>query len=859
MSRVSGSYESVVRGVSEQNPQSRRSGQHFAQVNMISDPVRGLARRHGSFMQDEKIIGLGANFDQYLEQTASSRVYPFFVGGVEYDLIVRTGPASGPLAQTTFAQCLNKETREFVPVVYNTSDTLLNTLVAGGLSAAVNIGRYLFLAGNTIVPAASEFNAWGAASNQRLLAGWVRSGAYARTFKVKLTKTDNTTIEAQYKTKTSSYPGVLDTTDIVASDPEYQKKVNDRVNAYNSAVTAWIGEAAEDITPENIAQKLVDALIVAGVSGSDVERIDSYVVVDSASYKEIAMEDNGDNSLVRSVGNTVENIDLVSARHFVGKVLKVEPEDSTGDPVYLQAFAKDEVSTGWAEVVWREAAGFRMTPTSVFCYATVQAGTLYLAGSANGLETLSGISEVPDFKPNSVGDELSAPLPEFFNKQIDYLGVFQDRLVIGSGATLLFSRPGDYLNWFRKSVLSIQDDDPWEGYALGAEDDVIKHSVLYDRSLLLYGERFQYVVNGRVGLTPGNASVAIMTAYEDAIDAAPKTSGNFVYHAKFSGLPGKEITSLHQVQPGAVQDVSDTYSASQQLDTYLAGKPVEIVTLTAPNMVLLRTDRDRRKVFTYSYLDNPGSNERLFDSWSYWDWNASVGHSIGISRHGADILVYTVKTGPDRDDVPATWVACERFVRDSDLSDYPYLDSLRPLTDYHTPEANAYLTDSIVNKDEAAVALGKDVVEQFIGDSLDNLERFEVSYGSLEESAFVGYNYEAFVTPTNPYAKDRNDQAILSGRLTLSKVSVAVTDTGGMRCTVNHRGVDRTSLNFIGRILGQPADLIGRQPIVTTGLTAIIGGEVRECTYTLAAVRWLPLTINSIEWQGQFFFNTRRV
>jgi len=45
MAKVSGSYASVVRGVSEQVPQDRRPGQHFEQVNMISDPVRGLARR----------------------------------------------------------------------------------------------------------------------------------------------------------------------------------------------------------------------------------------------------------------------------------------------------------------------------------------------------------------------------------------------------------------------------------------------------------------------------------------------------------------------------------------------------------------------------------------------------------------------------------------------------------------------------------------------------------------------------------------------------------------------------------------------------------------------------------------------
>lgn len=858
MGKISGSYESVVRGVSEQNPQSRRSGQHFAQVNMISDPVRGLARRQGSILEDEIVVGNGDAMVAYLAQTDSSRAYPFFVDGVEYDLIARSGPGSGPNAQGTFARCFNKETRSFIPVVYSGVDAVVDALVAGGLSAVANVGRYLLLAGNTIIPSATEVNSWGISTNQRLLAGWVRGGAYSRTFKVALTKADNTKVTAEYKTKSASYPGTLDTSDILATDPEYQKKVNDRVNAYNSAVTAWIGEAAEDITPENIAQKLVDALIVAGVSSGDVERKDGYVVVDGATYKEIDLEDSGDGSLVRSVGNVIDNIDLVSARHYVGKIVKVEPEDSAADPVYLQAFAKDEVSTGWAEVVWREAAGFRMTPTVVFCLATIEGGTLYIAGNANNLETAAGISEVPDYKPNSVGDDLSAPLPEFFGKTIDYLGVFQDRLVIGSGATLFFSRPGDYFNWFRTSVLTIQDDDPWEGYALGAEDDTIKHSVLYDRSLLLYGRRFQYIVNGRQTLTPNNAAVAIVSSYEEAIDAPPRASGNFVYYGKYSGRPGRETSSVHQVQPGVVADVSDSYSASQQLDTYLAGKPVEIVTLTAPNMVLFRTDKDRHKLFVYSYLDNVNTNERLFDSWSFWDWHPAVGHMVAVSRHEADILIYMVKEGKDKEGVDKVWVSCERFVRDTDLSDYPYLDSIRPWASFATPDADTYLHEATATLDSTAMAIGRGIDEQFLGDRLEERERFLEAYADLSEDTWVGYDYEAYVTPTNPYAKDRNDQAILGGRLTLTKVKVAVTDTGGMRVTVKARGAERESLNFTGRILGQPINMVGRQPIVTTDLTAFVGGEVRECQYTLSAVRWLPLTINSIEWTGQFFFNTRR-
>lgn len=846
MSKVSGSYESVVRGVSEQNPQSRLSGQHFAQVNMISDPVRGLARRHGSWLEDEKV--LGGDYASLLEHTASSRVFPFFVGGTKYDLVARTAAASGETAASSLAFCFDKTNRKFIPVSLGSTAPVLS-LIAGGVSAMANVGRYLYIAGNSIVPVASTDAVYASASNKRLLVGWIRAGAYAREFKVTLTKTDGTLVTGMYKTKAASYPTLLDTSDILASDAEYQKKVNDRVNAYNSAVTAWIGEAAEDITPNNIATKLRLALIAAGVSGTVLTVNGGYLIVDSPDYVEIDMDDSGDDTLARGVGNVIENLDAVSARHFVGKVVKVEPETTAADPVYLKAFAKNGTDTGFAEVVWREAPGVGLQPSVVFCFGTVEDGTLYIAGSAAELETMAGITEVPTYTANSVGDELSTPLPTFIGRKIDYLGVFQDRLVVGSGATLFFSRPGDYLNWFRQSVLSIQDNDPWEGYALGAEDDTIKYSVLYDRSLVLFGERFQYAVSGRVAFAPATANIAITSAYEGAIEAAPVASGNLVFYAQHSGVTGQETASLQQMQPSQVADVSDSETASAQLDKYLDGLPQELVALTTPNMVLMRVNRHRDRFYVYSYLDNKRTGERVFDSWSYWSWGDLVGSLVGLSREGSDILAYTLKAGKSDLGDDVVWISCEKFVRDSDLSKYPYLDSLRPVTEY----SGSLNANSVFSNVSVAIGSG---LRRFIGTSVSKLGDFLEDYA--DEPMFVGQEYQSYVTPTNPYMKDRNGQPILAARLTLGRVAVALADTGGCEISRESGGTEQTVMTFTGRILGQPANLIGQQPVVTASVTGSIGRDVKDCKYTIKAVNWLPLTVSSIDWVGQAFFNTRR-
>lgn len=859
MVKVSGSYESVVKGVSQQSAQDRRSGQHQAQRNMISDPVRGLARRHGSIMQAESILGpyTALDYSKRLTDTLRHKVAAFYVEGVEYDFNYRSEADTQAMGQSGFAWVFNKDAAQFVPIVYNAADATLATLVAGGVSAVANVGRFMYIAGNTIIPSWTPTAAYTAISNKQKLALWVRGGAYSRTFKIILTKANGTKTIVSHKTVSASYPTLLSTSDILTSNPDYQKLVNDRVNAYNSEVTKWIGTSSEAITPEAIATALKVVLDAAGVVG--VTRTDGTLFIEDPQYVEVAGEDGGDGTLVHAVGNEVLAADLVSTLHWHGKIVKVRPRRSNGDDsFYLQAYAKADGTTGKTEVSWKESAGYITTPVDIFCMATVKNGTFYIASSAAGLSALIG-EPVPGFKPNGVGDDLTSPLPNFYGKRIDYLGVLQDRLIIGSGAVLSMSRPGDYLNWFRQSVLTVLDTDPWEGYAIGAEDDTITSSVLYDRSLLLYGKRFQYMISGRQPITPKTASIVTVSAYEDATDAKPVASGNYVFYSMFSGLAGIEKASVHQVQPGSIQDNPESFEASQALDDYLAGRPVELVALRAPNLVVLRTDAARNTLYTYGYLDTASASERLFDSWSDWDWDPAVGDITGISTHNGAFLVYVLRHGLDRNGAAKTWIACERFLRDSGLSEYPYMDSLRPLASYTTPAAAAYLSAASDRAAVTRVAFRKRSQYRFIGSTITGLPSLLADYPAELSDAMVGILSTAYVTPTNPYIRDRNGQPVLNGRVTVGSLAVSVVDTGAMAVDVTTTSGTNRVQDFTGRTLGQPANLIGRQPVVSATIKAPVGKEIREFSYTLAAKSWLPLTVTGIEWVGQSFNNVRRV
>lgn len=855
MAKVSGSYESVVRGVSQQVPQDRRPGQHFEQVNMISDPVRGLARRHGSLLQDEKVVAAydATTHAKWLTDTAHHKVFPFYVGGVEYDIIYRAKADTQSLGSTCFAFAFNKATQKILPVVLGT-DTTMVQLMAGGVSAIVNVGKYLFIGGNNIVPTYTAVDKWNATANRQKMAVWFRSGGYSRNYTVTITKTDGTKLTKSYKTLSSSYPNLLDTSSVLSTDTAYTKKVNDLVYAYESAVTQWIGTAAADITPENIATKLQALFATAGVTCGVTA---GTLWFDDPLYKEVSVDDGGDGTNARAVGGEITNIDLVSGVHYTGKIVRVRPKKNNGkDALYLMAVTKDN-SVGWAEVTWKEVCGYEMTPVNPFCIGTVKAETLYIAGNPAALTALTG-DPTPLFKVNDVGDDITSPLPFFISRKIDYLGLFQDRLVIGSGAVLFFSRPGDYFNWFKASVLSVLDDDPVELYALGSEDDTIKTSTTYDRNLMLFGKRKQYAVNGRAPLTPKSASIVILSSHEDAVDADPINSGNFVFYAKTRN----GLSSVHQVQIGTLADTPETYTVSQQLDRYIVGKPVELVAVTSPNCVLVRTDAARNQLYTYAYLDNATGAARLFDSWSRWEWNSRIGDIVGLSRYGGDVLVYTLRHGLDKDANAKVWFACDKFVLDTSVSPYPYADSLRTTQAVLTPTANSFLNLVSDLGDITYLAYGDDTsypTYKFLGTDMDHVDTFLEQYPAAPLHTWAGIRYDAYVTPTNPYIRDQKGIAIVIGRLTLGRIAISVADTGGLIVQVDTANGSKIATDFSGRILARTSDRVGQAPVVTTVVPASVGKEVRECTYTIKAKTFLPLTITAIEWTGQYFNNARRV
>lgn len=883
MAKVEGAYESVVRGVSQQTPHQRFSGQHNEQVNLLSDAVEGLVRRRGSRLQTE--VQVSNMTAASLAVAQKYRTYKWNPGAAGDPLQVCYKAKNDTILDNDLLYVINQRTRGKVPVnVLNAAgDTKYQAARSNGIAAIASIGKYLFMSVNNSIGSVTAVDRYGATSNRTKVLAWIRGGAYARTFSLTFLLDSGGSLKVSYTTMSSAYPTAISYSGLPAvTDPTYQNELSKRVADYNSASTQWISNAAKDIQAENIASKLLNGpgtgagtgngLIATNAAATGINKITNlrYSLVSSTLYvqgdniREIVVDDGGDGSLIRGVGNEVSSSDLVSVRHWYGKVVKVRAKKSDGsDAYYLEADNKNDSNdpapggtttdsspsisnTIRGEVVWKESAGYQQTLTSHFLFAYYHTDNqIYVSSSLTLLASTLSIT-TPTVQPNLSGDDFTNPPPNFGNKQITYLGVFQDRLVVGSGAVASFSRPGDYLNFFRQSVLTLTDNDPIDMFALGSEDDTLRFSVLFDKSLLLFGDKRQYIVNGRTVLTPINQNMTVLSQFPNTTGAAPYGSGNYIFYTK-PGDTAQPVITLNQMQYGQIADSTDSYDLSQQLTDYCAGVCAEIIPITSPTAVIVRPETSN-SLYIFRYTDEVGTGRRLQAAWDRWEFNGAFGTIISIATYNDDILMMVLRRAANG----FTYLAVELVSLRPAKTDEPYMDSIFvPSAPASSTIGRAYIDNSPTMRDQIYMVIigGTHALTGSTWAQRAQLTPTQIDGGTLQ----AGIPFDSYCIPTNPYERDNNGNAILNGRLTLTQVGVSVAETGGMDIYVQDANRRWLTKHFNGYIAGRVQTLVGSQPIRTLTVTGLIGREIRECQYELWSLKWLPMNITAISWNGQRF------
>lgn len=937
MPKVSGTYPSLSRGVNQQPFEARLDGQHGEQVNMWSDPVHGLSRRRGTTLQycdTDNVTGPSYHqLPEYKKQElrdfyASYRTVPYVTDGLELQVHYPTKPqpawmqsplsgGSGGIRVTRKIQGANplQPGADVEPVGFGvfgeTEYNATSEAMFKGIAAACQVGRYmLFMPNNTEFTVPTEVDTWASEQNNAV-AFEVRSGVPNRAYKITAV-VDGVPYGWTYTTPSSAYSGTLNTSDIPASDPEYQKKVNDRVNAYNSAVTAWITTAAQQTRPAYIAEQLVTQLrgTINAVGGVVYQEENGIILnITNRRAANFTFTDAADGASVAMAEKTVTSIDALPGFHWTNKIVRVKP--ARGDASF---YVRAVPPTGSHRVRWEEcpstAQAAIQNPMLVMAVKNQAASGITHVGlaraTASGLAYLASdkvlndpsVLNLPGFNGRQVGDPDSSPRPRFFGKQISWMGMFQDRLCIASGNTVEMSEVGNYFNFFRTQTLTVPDTDPVSIFALGSETDTIRHSVIFDRSLLLFGDNQQYSIDGRNPVTPSTSTIIQSSAIEDATDCPPVVGGSFV----FFGKRREGSAEIFQMEVGDVTDTSNFTGLGLQLSDYLPGRPAQLLYVASPSTLFVRVSEAPHSVFVFRFIDQ--NRQRVLDSWSRFDYHPAFGIIFGMFYH-ENALYYRVAREAWKDENGTLWTGgredrgfdvLERQSLLPQVPGLPYLDSMRKAGSLYTGtaagsdwwEKNYPFLATVFTRDKIANYLPTDPTPpkfQYwlhgVQPNIKSLAEWDAAFADIPTRdmnyCVTGIPFESYVELTSPVRRDQGGQPIMQGRLTVNRLDVYYKDAGGFEATVTSRyGITKqynsfdwsvndtaygkvTALRFNGRVLGQAANMVGAIPITTGNTPVFIGRESKDYVCKISSRSWMPLSITRVSWTGQWFLNHRFV
>ena len=443
-----------------------------------------------------------------------------------------------------------------------------------------------------------------------------------------------------------------------------------------------------------------------------------------------------------------------------------------------------------------------------------------------------------------VGDDITAKFPSFTDSQITDVFFHRNRLGFLSKENVIFSRAGDFFNFFPETVTTILDTDPVDVAVSHNKVATLKHATSYNTSLMLFADQAQFQLTAKDVLTPKTAAINVTTEYNVNNKVTPVSAGTSLYFAVDKG----EATSLkeYEVQPltynNEAADVTAHCPRYVPNDCYkLAGSDLEN-TIVA----LCKTDRSAMWVYKY-YWATP--DEKVQSSWSkfIFDSNDTI-----LNADFIDNRLYTVVKRAD-----GTYLEMIDFSYnqvDEDLGFLIHLDHRIDLKGVYDPDT-LKTTWTVPYPTTGAGwqgVLGAEF-EGRVGGTLNLLATGTYTLAVLGDwtahPVTIGkqYNFKYQLSPI--YYKDSQKLAVPHYKLNLKNMHLFYDRSGFFKVTVDLKGSE-TYEYTLNPTLGDETLVVGEAVISRGNFRFPIFGDGEKTEITIQSNSMFPLSIQGAEYEA---------
>ncbi len=228
-----------------------------------------------------------------------------------------------------------------------------------------------------------------------------------------------------------------------------------------------------------------------------------------------------------------------------------------------------------------------------------------------------------------IGNEDSNPTPSFVDNCINNILFFRDRLGFLSKDKVIFSRTGDYHNFWHQTALERLDDDPIDVACSSRQVANLRSTSTFAKNLLIFSDQQQLILSsGDKPLTPATVRVDATTFFEIEPNSEPVSAGSCVYF----NCPKGEHSLIREyvLEPDTL--VEDANDVTGHVPSYVPSGQAKMVVCTAMDMVLGHFESDLSTLYVYKYFWQ--ETEKPQSAWSKWTFDGDI---LGI-----DIVMSTL-------------------------------------------------------------------------------------------------------------------------------------------------------------------------------------------------------------------------
>lgn len=604
------------------------------------------------------------------------------------------------------------------------------------------------------------------------------------------------------------------------------------------------------VSSVHIAGQLINQLNAAGLGqyGYSFTQAEGTIIIyqSNANVEPIRVDDGAGGVGIIAIQDIVQLFSDLPSQAHNGYMVEVAGDQSSNFDNYHVKFA----TTGGGSFgpgVWKEGIKggeeFRFDPTTM---------PHVLIREANGTFTFRQST----WADRKVGDRNKISHPSFVDRAVRDIFFFQNRLGFIADENVIMTQDGEFFDFWRGTATTLLDTDPVDLAVTSERVSLVNFAVPFNKSLLLFSDQTQFVLEGGDIFTAKTASISQSTSFESDLGVRPVGVGQYIYFP----VPRGNHTAIREyfVQQGNEQN--DALDVTSHVPRYIPRGLFKLAASSAEDTMIALSSQTPNKMWVYRFFFN--DEGKLQSAWSQWEFSTE---DTILNGDFIESTVFVLVTRADGTYLESLGLESGSVDEGSDVmfrvDRGVYTDNLQAtFNGTNTTFTLPYST----NETLWVVARGSDTRPE--GSNIPyekpsgNTVRLRGDWRGAK--LVIGQKYTARYT-FSPFYLRQSEQAggvsaNADGRLQVRYLSIDYAQAAAFRVVSHPRGRAPSSKVFTGQVLGVASGTVGAYNLATGRFrTAIMCRNIDADIY-IETDSFLPCAFTSAEWEATFNSRARK-